>query len=402
MSDWLDDSIAQFSEFEPPLRYYYWSLLASVSAIVKDQVYIDRFSYKLYPNIYVLLFGPSAVKKGPPIGVAKDIVTRVNNTRVINGRASIEAIIKELGTVQSRPDKQILKDSAGFIVSSELSSAIISNTNSLDILTDLFDRIYNDGEWVYRLKNSEPIKLKNPTVTWLAGTNEALFREFVPEKNLKGGLIGRTFVISEHEGNGLNSLMYAPKIMPDKAKIADGIKGLAHIKGEFCMSDEVRFEFNYWYNEFQTKVAPKLEDDTGTIGRIADHVLKVGMLIALARRQELVIRLEDLEEAMQKVLPLLAPTKRVTQSVRIQEVSMAEKRGLILNHLANSTGCADSRVSILRKFVLKMDHQDLDRIISYLEQTQVILTSHVGGHGITYTLNVNKPGVAEYVKGYQR
>jgi hypothetical protein len=402
MSDWLDDSIAQFSEFEPPLRYYYWSLLASVSAIVKDRVYIDRFSYKLYPNIYVLLFGPSAVKKGPPIGLAKDVVTRVDNTRVINGRASIEAIIKELGTVQSRPNKQILKDSAGFIVSSELSSAIISNTNSLDILTDLFDRIYNDGEWVYRLKNSEPIRLKNPTVTWLAGTNEALFREFVPEKNLKGGLIGRTFVISEHQGNGLNSLMYAPQVMPDKAKIAEAIKPLSLLCGEFHMDDEVRREFDFWYQEFQTKIAPKLEDDTGTIGRIADHILKVGMLIALARRQELVIRLEDLEESMQKVLPLLAPTKRVTQSVKIQEISMAEKRGLVLHHLANCQNFSDSRIAILRRHVLKMDHEDLDRVVSYLEQSQILLTSHVGGQGITYTLNMNKPGVAEYVKNYQR
>lgn len=399
--DWLDSSIAQFSEYEPPLRYYYWSLLSAVSAVVKDRVYVDRFSYKLYPNIYVLLFGPSGIKKGPPINLAKDIVSRVNNTRVINGRATIEAIIKELGTVQSRPGKAILKDSAGFIVSSELSSAIISNTNSLDILTDLFDRIYNDGEWTYRTKNSEPIKLKNPTVTWLAGTNEALFREFVPEKNLKGGLIGRTFVISEHKENKINSLMYPPKIKTDKAAIAAAIMPLSLIQGEFTMADDVRSAFDTWYQDFQARIAPKLEDDTGTIGRMADNILKIAMLLALARRSEMDIKLEDIKEAMEQVLPLIAPTKRVTQNVKIQEISATEKRGLILHHLANSSGHSDSRASILRKFVLKMDHEDLDRIINFLGQSQIILTSHTGA-GITYTLNMGKPGVPEYVRNYQK
>ncbi len=401
MIDWLDNSIAQFSEFEPPLRYYYWSLLSAVSAVVKDRVYVDRFSYRLYPNIYVLLFGPSGIKKGPPIGLAKDIVSRVGNTRVINGRATIEAIIKELGTVQSRPGKPILKDSAGFIVSSELSSAIISNTNSLDILTDLFDRIYNDGEWTYRTKNSEPIKLRNPTVTWLAGTNEALFREFVPEKNLKGGLIGRTFVISEHKENRLNSLMYAPKIMPDKAAIAEALMPLSQIQGEFTMADDVRSEFDGWYQNFQVTIAPKLEDDTGTIGRVADNVLKIAMLLALARRREMDIKIGDIEEALRQVLPLIAPTKRVTQNVKVQEISITEKRGLILHHLANSSGHSDNRSSILRKFVYKMDHEDLDRVVNFLGQAQIVLTSHTGA-GIVYTLNMNKPGILDYIKGYQK
>jgi len=113
------------------------------------------------------------------------------------------------------------------------------------------------------------------------------------------------------------------------------------------------------------------------------------------------IKLEDIKEAMEQVLPLIAPTKRVTQNVKIQEISATEKRGLILHHLANSSGHSDSRASILRKFVLKMDHEDLDRIINFLGQSQIILTSHTGA-GITYTLNMGKPGVPEYVRNYQK
>tara|TARA_R110000868_G_scaffold26587_4_gene102196 strand:- start:687 stop:1895 length:1209 start_codon:yes stop_codon:yes gene_type:complete len=399
--DWLSKTVETFSEFESPARYYYWSSLAAVSAIVKDRVYFDRYLYKLYPNIYVLLFGPSAIKKGPPISLAKDIVTKVGNTRVINGRASVEGIMKELGTSQSSPGKPPNTDSCGFIVSSELSSSVVGSSSSLDILTDLFDRIYNDGEWTYRLKNSEPIKLKNPTVTWLAGTNEALFREFIPEKNLKGGLIGRTFVISEHKENRLNSLMEKPLLSPNRQDIADGIKHLANIRGEFRMEDDVRVAFKTWYHKFREDVAPKLEDDTGTVGRIDDNILKLAMLISCARRADLIINIDDIQEAMKEILQLIAPTKKVTSNAKQNEVTAAEKRSIILKHLANCADFRDNKVNMLMRFTLKMDHEDLDKVVSFLEQARVLKSVRVGNE-IWYELNMQLEKVQEYVKEYQR
>lgn len=396
--DWLDRSICQYSEYEPPVRYYYWSLLSAVSAIVKDKVWFDRGgSYQLYPNIYVLLFGPSAIRKGPPINLAKYIVSKVNNTRVINGRATVEAIIKELGTVQHKENKKIVNDSCGFIVSSELSSAIIGNTNSLDILTDLFDRIYNEGEWGYRLKNAEQIILKNPTLTWLAGTNEALFREFVPEKNIKGGLIGRMFIISETKINKINSLMYAPKVRPDRDKIVDEIRHLANISGEFKMEDEVREAFDTWYIEFTKNVGPKLEDETGTVGRISDNILRMAMLLSLARRTDMIITLEDIEEAMKEVITLITPSKKVSNNARQNEISLTEKRSLVLKHLAKMPDFTDNRIRLLRKFTLKMDYEDLDKIMSHLEQARFIVVERKGPE-VDYKINMDNEKVRRYVE----
>jgi len=353
-------------------------------------------SYLLYPNIYVLLFGPSGIRKGPPINLAKSIVTRVDNTRVINGRATVEAIIKELGTVQHKKDKRIINDSCGFIVSSELSSAIIGNTNSLDILTDLFDRIYNDGEWGYRLKNAEMIMLKNPTITWLAGTNEALFRDFVPEKNIKGGLIGRTFIIAETKPNKINSLMYAPKDRPDKERIADDIKHLVNVGGEFKMEDDVREAFDNWYIEFTNNVGPKLDDETGTVGRISDNILRVAMLISLARRTDMMLTLEDIEEAMKEVIALITPSKKVSNNVRQNEISLTEKRSLVLKHLSKMPDFTDNRIRLLRKFTLKMDYEDLDKIMSHLEQARIIVVERKGPE-IDYKLNMENEKVKKYV-----
>src|SRR5687768_17281062 len=114
--DWLESTLNTFSEYESPQRFYYWSCLTAVSAILKDSVYFDRYLYKLYPNIFVLLFGPSAIKKAAPINLAKSIVSLVDNTRVLNGRSTTEAIIKALSEIETKKSGRVIKDSCGFIV----------------------------------------------------------------------------------------------------------------------------------------------------------------------------------------------------------------------------------------------------------------------------------------------
>src|SRR5438874_2133996 len=98
--NWLDELLAQHAEVETPKNFWYWSGLATISAILKDNVYLDRGGskdYRLYPNIYVMLYADSALRKGPPVSLAKNLVKKVNNTRVISGRSSIQGILKELG-----------------------------------------------------------------------------------------------------------------------------------------------------------------------------------------------------------------------------------------------------------------------------------------------------------------
>src|SRR5882724_4713958 len=101
--NWINEILQQHSELESPSSFYFWSSLATISAIVKDNIWINRYIHNLYPNIYVMLHADSGLKKGPSISAAKQMVTMVNNTRIISGRSSIQAILKEMGTAQTAP-----------------------------------------------------------------------------------------------------------------------------------------------------------------------------------------------------------------------------------------------------------------------------------------------------------
>ena len=387
-------------DFEAPTRFYYWSILASVSAVMKDRVWFNMGgNYTLYPNIYVLLFGPSGIRKGPPISLAEDLVTIVDNTRVIDGRSSIEAVIKELGTFQTREGKQPIKDSCGFMVSSEMSSSIIESRHAMDILTNLYDRQYNNKPWKYRLKVGESSQLENPTITWFTGTNEALFKDFMPEKNLHGGLIGRMFVISENKKNKTNSLMFKT-VSPDKQKIAGRLIELTKLKGEFTMSDEVRMAVHEWYEKWDNETAPNHNDDTGFVSRVEDFVIKIAMLTAIARRGELELTIEDILEGTNAVLPLIKPTQAVVNKTKKDDPTIVKKRSLVLLYLINRADFREERGRLLRNLSPQLDHEDLDRIVSYMIQMNTLTLENQGGK-VILKLRVDRPEVANWIKNYK-
>lgn len=398
----IDLVLDSTSEYECPKKFYYWSALSAVSAVLKDSVWFDMAkAYKLYPNIYVLLYGPSGVRKGPAIALAEKIVSRVDNTRVINGRSSIEAIIKELGTFTTREGKAPIKDSCGFVVASELSSSIISNPAAMDIMTNLYDRIYNESEWKYKLKVGESNTLNKPTITWLSGTNEALFRDFLPEKNIHGGLIGRMFMIAENKTAQFNSLMFDPKVVPDYDAMAELLRPVVKLKGAFTMEDSLRHEMDDWYLKFAKDIGPTLGDETGFVSRILDFVIKVAMIISSGRRADKVLTSEDLKESIEVMLPLIVPTKRVSQSLKKDDISGVQKRGMVLNYLTNRPGYTCTRREILKNLGLKLDHEDLDKVVNLMLQMQIVKLESQGGD-VHYTLNMGNPKIKEWLEQFRR
>jgi len=309
--NWVETIVQKHNEFESPLNFWRWAALASISAVVKDNVYLDLHMFNLYPNIYVMFHADSGLKKGPPVNVAKRLVKAVNNTRIISGRSSIQGILKELATTVSQPGGNVIKNAVAFICSSELSSSIVEDKVATTILTDLYDRSYNVGEWRSLLK-MESFDLKDPTITMLTATNESHSSDFFTRKDISGGYFARTFIIHESSENRSNSLLVGPKEPIDYDKLSVYLKDLAKLKGKFIslgsrtQSDhhtitiknrytgeeefftEAGAIYEDWYHSFK-EILLRVKDPTGTLNRFGASVLKVAMLYSLARAPHLEI-----------------------------------------------------------------------------------------------------------------
>src|SRR5215510_2484023 len=244
--NWVQQVVDLHSELESPESFWRWSAITAISAVVKDNVWLDQQIFNLYPNIYTMFHADSGLKKGPPVNMAKKLVKLVNNTKIITGRGSIQGILKEMGTGQTLPGGKIDAKSTVFICSSELSSSIVEDKVATKILTDLYDRIYNEGEWRSLLK-MESFTLKDPTVTMLTATNEAMSDDFFTKSAIQGGYFARTFIIYEKESDRVNSLIYPLEEDINYGSVSDYLKEVAKLSGAFAplASVEKSDEFRY-------------------------------------------------------------------------------------------------------------------------------------------------------------
>ena len=98
--NWLETILLETEEAEAPRSFFFWSALAAISAVVKNKVYLDRYFYKLYPNVYIFLVAKSGLRKGIPIAMAKALVKELDAEREL---AELDAVIGSLlGTRKTR------------------------------------------------------------------------------------------------------------------------------------------------------------------------------------------------------------------------------------------------------------------------------------------------------------
>lgn len=403
---WISDLVKQHEELESPISFWWWGGMAAISAVVKDQVWINRASvYNLYPNIYVMYHAESGLKKGPPVSMAKRLVQMVGNTRVISGRSSIQAILQDMGTAKTLPGGKINNtDSAAFLVSSELSSSLVEDKVATTILTDLYDRQYNVGEWRSLLK-SGTFELKNPIITMLAATNEAHSSDFFARKDVQGGYFARTFIVYENKPNKTNSLLVPLSYAPDYTGAAEYLKTLSKLKGPFSplgsreSSDACSYEwfnpndqqkyffskagivYEQWYHEFKhNSLNQVIKDDTGTLNRFGDSVLKVAMLISLARAPDLIISEEDMIEAIAKCEKLIGAVRKTTLGAKGLSNSAVLKAKLIQELVERETHSISRTVLMNKMWMHYSGEDEFTELMNSFEQSGLIMSEMIANN----------------------
>ena len=388
---WIEQVVASTAEAESPERFQYWSAVASLSAVVKKNVYLDRYYYKLYPNVYIFLVAKSGLRKSNPVTLAKKLVTEANCTRVILGRNSIQAVLKELGKSHSIEGGGVLKEANGFMVSGELASFLVKDPEALTILTDLYDTHANEPEWRNTLKTSGIDVLKNPCLTLLGATNEEHFKAAVPNDAIGGGFIARTLIVFESHRRIINDLMDPPKIVPSITKLSEHLKDVAKLKGEFKILPEAKMLYRAWYKEFTSMIH---DDKTGTIERMGDTVLKLAMILALSKGFALELSRSNIEEAIYQCTDCLDGLQTITMGSNGKS-EIKEQTAMVLRELLKREGNSIKRSGLLSKFWGEMDSYVLDRVMETLIQSNAVEVDRVGKDTL-YTMK--KSAVDLYTK----
>jgi len=398
--DFLKELMDSTNEYESPRQFWYWSGLAMLSAAVKDNVWVERGGIQelnVYPNVYIMLLAKSGLRKSNPVSFARRIVKINELTRVYSGRSSIEAIVQDLGKAYTTLSKKVIVDACGLVTASEFSSSLINNPQALTILTDLYDRNYNSGEWRSMMKVAGVDNLKNPTLSMLVATNPAHLQDFVSAKDMYGGYFGRTFIIQADKKHRSSSL-FGQKMgrTPDIILLSDYLKRISKLSGAFTNTEQAAKIYDYWYQQHDLNAGTNgNEDRTGTEERTGDSVLKVASLLSLSQSEDMIIREGHIEQAIKLCEPLINTAGRATKGKG--KSNFGEATAIVLEELWKNKG-EISRERLLEKHWADFDALDLNRIVITLEGQKAIQVKQDGAK----TIYVMPPGVWDQYDKFRR
>jgi hypothetical protein len=387
--------MSQTQDLESPRRYFYFAGLSVLSAIIKRNCFLDRGgAYKLYPNIYVMLVGPSGIKKGLPVSVAEKLVTAAKVTKVIAGRSSIQAIIENLGHQTMNKDGTIEKDATAFIVSGEFSQSILEDPQALTILTDLYDSQYKD-EHTNLLKSGKSI-LRNVYLSMLGASNEAHLHAVIGQRDIMGGFIARTLMVSENRRNKKNSLVRRNETQINYDILGEHIRVVSQLRGEFQYTPEAADFYESWYEGYE----PDNDDQTGTANRIPDTILKVAMLISLSRGVDMLLTIPDIQESIAVCMSCMSNAQLVTSnSPGATTTPQSRQTAIVLSALLQTENFRASRKDLVRKLWRHLDAFELTRVADTLKAAEVLREETLGDE--TYFILEDKV-VAEYKRNQMK
>lgn len=362
----VDDILDECEDVETPREWIYWAVLATIGAAAGSNYYLKAFNGKVTykPNMYVILMGESGLGKQFPVSLARSLTDKADVTRLIYGRSSIQAIVRELSHPLVIEGKLPIEDARCFIVNGELSTAIIQDPDSLTILTDIWDPLES---WTNKLKGDGNEKLFNLATSALFGTSPAHFYESIPQVNIEGGYIGRNLIIrSDKRYKDLD--MFTDDDHTDEFPYGKFVPHLVNISnggGRVVPNSDAKEILNKFRREWRTT---QQEDRTGFVNRVPDHIIKVAMCLCLADYEALktlVITADHMQEAIDKVVPLVHSSKSVSAGMGTDP--LAKQTKMVLDFLL--TAKPDhmlTRKQLLSRGYGHFDAPVLDRIIKSL------------------------------------
>lgn len=289
------ESLVEFTaETESPEAFWRWAALACLNGVLRDNVSLETLVGTVYPNLYVILLSDSGIaRKAAPCKFAGKLIQKVGNTKFIAGRASMQAVVKELGRSYTNDVGHVINGAAGVLYSEELSSFIVDDLATIPLLIDLYD--YHE-KWSTNLISWDG-NLKNVCLSLIAASNSDLLSSVYTDKAIKGGLLGRTFIIREEKARHRRSLFeLKPHGEADWNKIIEHLVRISKLKGALKIERNAETEYNTWYHSIPDEV---FIDKVGFGSRLGTHVVKVAIGLAAAREDfDKYLTLPDIMQAI--------------------------------------------------------------------------------------------------------
>ncbi len=357
---------------------------------MKKKVWVDRGSWKLYPNIFTILVGRPGYGKGGAVNPAIGILNEANSANILSDRLTIEYVLERLskgfGTTVpnaapavagiSQQSFTLGKEASAVIFAPEL-SIFVSSTHTLQILSDLWDA--RDGKFHYGTRHKGEWHIQDPCLSMLAASAPDWLIKTIPTDAVGGGFTRRVnFVLASKPTPKINPWPVYNGAGQHRAMLIEDLRSIGNLRGEFKFDAGAKADFEKLFKETLGEW-----EDEATASYITTkwaHSTKLAMVLSAARSDDLVITVGDFAAARDMVDKVTTDLKTVFRGAGTGDyVTACDK---IIQYLEMKPGA--SRREIMG-FAWKYVHSaELDVCLVTLEQGNVIESKQRGNNTVYF------------------
>ncbi len=368
---------------EVPATFALWSGIATVSAALGRDCFVDFGFFTVYPNTYVVLVAKSAkCRKSTSVQMALFFMQRVKpKIKILSQKMTTEALISALSGMNAGEDNVITLDAVGAIVADELITFVDRNAFQSGMVTAL-TKLYDCTDYEYETKSRGKEVVHNPCLSIHGGCTLHGIKEAIPQAAIGGGFTSRViFVYLEERDRDV----FWPKMTPENKQreemLIHDLGEVAKMRGGFAFSTGAFKILEGEYSKFnENSKLFEIPALSGYAGRRHTNLLKVCMIVSASRRDSRIISDQDVGTAIQAMEVVEGDMPKVLSVISREFVGDVAEQTLQLIMRRGTIG----RPMLVKLMSDYLSSRQLDIILETLEESRTIKITREG-RKVTYT-----------------
>lgn len=307
---WLKAYIQYTQASESPTAFHFWTGVSTLAGALRRHVWRDELIFQWTPNFYIILVAPAGVvQKSTSIDLGMDILRQVEGVQFgpesLTWQALGEALADSMEYFKytnGTGEEKSIPQSALTIPVSELGTFLVTDDNKfVSFLTTMWDG--RRHPFKHKTRTQQLIDIERPWLNVIGATTPAWVKNNIPENMIGEGLMSRVvFVYGEHKRH---LTAYPSRQIKGKdfyeleKKLVEDLIHISTLVGAYELDPAAEVWGEQWYATHNSTRAVHMASDRfgGYLARKQGHMHKLAMILAAAKRDELILYEEDLKEA---------------------------------------------------------------------------------------------------------
>lgn len=307
LKNWLKAYMDYTAPLEAPDTLHFWTGVSTLAAVLQRKVWIDEHYFQWTPNFYIILVGPPGiVAKSTTMSVGQSLLEEAGGVYFGPDSFSWQSMPDAFRDSRKRlelVDGTLLPMSPITCCVSELGTFLNPRDQELvSFLIDVWDGKLTTKRRRTRMHGLEEVE--NPWINVIGCTTPSWLQDNMPPVMVGGGLTSRILFVYANKKRHLNARPSKMTVSPEMQELRVRlVADLQHIDetliGPYELDAEADAWVERWYAELWGQENGNGMDNRyeGYKARKQTHLMKLSMVLAASRRDDLLIKVNDLEQA---------------------------------------------------------------------------------------------------------